>query len=98
MRKVTKDRFEDLKRILRETGSHRKCPVWSGPNARTIETSDIAAPMRFWSPRAGGVFTVPAGGSDRRFHIPDDVRKRISSWIWERKTISAPRLSTGSGP
>ena len=35
--------------------------------------------------RAGGVFTLPAGVPDRRFQIPDDeVRKGISSWIWER--------------
>jgi len=85
MSKITKERFEDLKRMLWEAGSQRECPVWSGAAARTIETSDIAVPTRFWSPRVGGVFTVPAGVPDRRLQIPDDeVRKGISSWIWER--------------
>ena len=72
MSKITKERFEDLKRMLWETGSQRECPVWSGAAARTIETGNIVAPMRFWSPRAGGVFTVPAGVPDRRLQIPDD--------------------------
>ena len=85
MSKVTKERFEDLKRIIRQNGSQRECPVWSGAAARTIETSDIAAPTRFWSPRAGGVFTLPAGVPDRRLQIPDEeIKKRISSWIWAR--------------
>jgi len=66
MRKTTKERFEDLKRMLGEVGIQSECPVWPKATAKTIETGDIAAPMRFWSPRAGGVFTLPADVPGRR--------------------------------
>ena len=85
MRKATKERFEESRRILKENGNEGTCPIWTGSSAGTVQTGDVADPKRFWSPRAGGVFEIPGGTLMPDMKIPDEeTRKKVSSWIWER--------------
>ncbi|MDE0303429.1 MAG: hypothetical protein OXI87_00885 [Albidovulum sp.] len=85
MGRITKVTFEQLKQILQQDGNEGKCPVWTGFRAGTVQTGDVTAPKRFWSPRAGGVFTIPAGIPLHHIDIPEEeTRKRVSTWIWER--------------
>ena len=85
MQKVAREQLLELKRIVRERGKEINCPVWPDCQARLFESGDFAAPRRVWSPRAGGVFTIPAGVPISQIEVPDEeTRKRVSSWIWER--------------
>ena len=90
MKKMSVERFRELRRMLQENGNEGVCPIWPDSPAGTIQTGDIVSPKRFWSPRAGGVFVIPADVLPNRIPITDDeTRKRISSWIWEKNTSFA---------
>ena len=86
MHEMTKEQFEEQRRVLRQDGDKGNCPIWSGFPAQTRQVGDFAGLNLFWSPRAGGLFRcrrppVPL------IQIPDEeTRKRISSWIWERNS------------
>ena len=88
MNKVTKDQFEQLKRLLRQSGNRDQCPVWPNCKARLPESSGFTAFRALrsvWSPRAGGVFMIPDRVPPSRIEAPgEETRKRVSSWIWER--------------
>ena len=95
MEKISGEQFQELTRILRDPGNEGTCPVWPDSPAGTIQTRNPASPKRFWSPRAGGVFTVPASVSPNHLGLTDEEsRKRVSSWIWE-KNASADTLASG---
>ena len=85
MEVVSAKQFQELRAMLKARGNEVACPVWPESPAGTIQTGSPFEPKRFWSPRAGGVFTIPAGipeGSVRVFD--EEARKMVSSWIWEK--------------
>ena len=85
MNKITGVAFEELKKNLLQDGVQSKCPIWCGSPAITYKAQVTNEPNYFWSPRAGGVFTIPAGFPVSFIQIDDEeVRKRVSSWIWKR--------------
>ncbi len=93
MTKVTKVQFEELRRNLQEDRNQGQCPVWPGYSTGASQTGAVKAPGQlsplhgghFWSPRAGGVFVVPDGVIGLPAQVADEeIKKRISSWIWER--------------
>ncbi len=115
MTKVTKVQFEELRRNLQEDRNQGQCPVWPGYSTGASQTGDFKAPGQlsplhgghFWSPRAGGVFVVPADVTVLLEYVADEkIRKRISSWIWERNAAfgrlqeeeekETPELTTAS--
>ena len=92
-KKETREEFLDLKQFVQTQGEEIDCPIWPDCQARVMATGDTAAPRRFWSPRAGGVFTIPLCISTNDIQVPDEeTRKRVSSWIWE-KNITFETLS-----
>ena len=87
MQKATREQFLNLKRIVQAHGKLIDCPIWPDCQAWLLDSGDIAVPKRVWSPRSGGVFSIPAGFPLQHINIPDqETRKLASSWIWEQNT------------
>lgn len=73
--------------MLQAKGNEGVCPVWPESPAGTTQIDNPMDLKRFWSPRAGGVYTIPAGVFvDRIQRLDEEARKRVSSWIWEKNT------------
>ena len=101
MEKLSFEQFQNLQQMLRADGNKAVgpvCPVWPdlpGVSVGTIQSGDPSHPKRFWSPRAGGVFTIPAGTFPDNVRVHDlEARKRVSSWIWE-KNVAFDLLGPG---
>ena len=83
MQKITREQFEESKRIVQSKGKEGRCPIWPDSPARVLRTSeDPALFHQYWSPRGGGVFKTLSPCAD--LASDENIRKRVSSWIWER--------------
>ena len=60
MQEMTKEQFEEQRRVLQRDGDKGNCPIWSGFPAQTRQIGDFAGLNLLWSPRAEDFFGAAA--------------------------------------